>query len=88
MLAQGLHREDIKAVLRKRYGSVRAWAHSRNLKPQAVADFMRGRASQHVADEIEAELQAVDHNDAAPESIKLDNSGASSDAHRLIAGAR
>lgn len=88
MLALGLHREDIKAHLRKRYGSVRAWAHSRNLKPQAVADFMRGRASQHVAHEIEAELQTVDHNGEAPESIKLDNSAASSDAHGLNAGAR
>lgn len=39
-----MHREDVKAVLRKRYGSIEAFALARGLKSQAVRDLLRGKA--------------------------------------------
>lgn len=87
MLTATLHREDIKAQLRKRHGTVAKFAAARGLKKQAVADFLRGRTSALVAAAVEEELQAAAHDDA-PASIKLDDSAGQSVAHRLNAGAR
>lgn len=79
-----LHREDIKAELRKRHGSVQAFAIAHGLKAQAVADWLRGRTSQRVADAIAAEIGDTE----AGESIKVDDSATNATTHRLNAGAR
>lgn len=39
------HREDVKAVLRKRYGSAEAFQEAKGLSGQQVRDFLRGRSS-------------------------------------------
>lgn len=39
-----IHREDAKALLRKRYGSVRAFSAARGLDGQQVRDFLRGKS--------------------------------------------
>lgn len=85
MLAATLHREDIKAILRKRHGTIVRFADARGLSKQSVADFMRGRTSARVADAIEAELLAAQSEE---QSIKVDNSDADTGTHRLNAGAR
>lgn len=87
MLVETLHREDIKATLRKRHGSVIAFGEKEGLTKSQLADWFRGRTSAPVANAIEAELQLAAQEDGS-ESIKLDDSGEHSDAHRLIAGAR
>jgi hypothetical protein len=82
MLAQALDPEDIKATLRKRHGTVLAFAQTRGLKYQGVRDFLRGRPSAAVATAIEAELQAA-HVEAVNQSTKVDNNGDRSSAHPI-----
>lgn len=62
-----MHPEDVKAVLRKRHGSVRSFVAKRGLPANGVSDLFRGRVSQRVREAIERELG---------ESIKLDCSAA------------
>ena len=50
-----MHKEDVKAVLRKRYGSLEAFATARGVKSQAVRDLLRGKARGAVA-EVAKEL--------------------------------
>ena len=82
MLIGALHREDIKALLRKRYGTLGRFADQHGLKAQAVADYLRGRPVRHVHDAITAELVAANHTFERSESIKLDHNEETSDAHR------
>lgn len=87
MLVTSLDREDIKAELRKRHGSIRAFAAARGIKPQAVADLFRGRAKHsRAATVVEQELQKAAREQA--KSIKLDTSDIATDLHRLNAEAR
>lgn len=44
MALGGRHKEDVKAVLRKRYGSVCAFEKAKGLPPQSVSDVLRGRS--------------------------------------------
>lgn len=77
--------EDIKAALRKRHGTVGAFARSCGLKPQAVADWLRGRTSAPVANAVSAELTDVGGHGVQGLSIKLDYNAASRRSHRLNA---
>ena len=43
-----MHPEDIKAALRKRFGSVFAFEDAHDLPRKSVSDFLRGRANQRV----------------------------------------
>ncbi len=50
-----IHKEDVKAIIRKRYGSLEAFASARGVKSQAVRDLLRGKARgpiAEVADEL------------------------------------
>ena len=83
MLVQSLHREDIKAVLRKRHGSIGAFARKRGIKYQALADWLRQRPNARVAKLVEAELKRAQRDgNLSDESIKLDHSGETSVLHR------
>jgi lambda repressor-like predicted transcriptional regulator len=55
-MEQPLHREDIKAELRKRFGSVAAFEREKNLPNKSVHEILRGRKSARVAAEIEKAL--------------------------------
>lgn len=90
-----LHREDIKAGLRKRFGSVTAFERQRALPAKSVSDVLRGRSvaatAQAIADELGMDVSKV----AAPrakrrtkQSDKADNSTPAQAHHRLSAGAR
>lgn len=69
MLIQTMHPEDIKAAIRKRYGSVKAFVEAHELPVTGVSDIFRGRTSQRVTDAIEQVLQ-----EQSPKSKRLDRS--------------
>lgn len=92
-----LHKEDIKARLRKRFGSLVAFEAKAGRPPGSVKDVLRGRASIATEEAIAAELNEPLHRlfpnrHAAPtgdtESTKVDNSTPIRGQHRLSAGAR
>jgi len=80
------HPEDIKAALRKRFGSVAAFERQRGLPEKSVNDVLRGRPSARVRRAIEDTLDTI--APAASESEVSDNSEAHADSHRLNAGVR
>ena len=89
MLVQPLQREDIKAALRKRHGSVRAFAAKKGVKYQAVVDWLRGRPNGPVSKLVKAEMQRAKRDGLSfDESIMLDHSSEASEAHRLNAEAQ
>ncbi len=50
------HKEDIKAAIRKRYGSVVEFERAHNLPVNSVRDVLRGRAVTNTARAIAREL--------------------------------
>lgn len=82
-----VHKEDIKAGLRKRFGTVRAFEVARGLPLESVADVLRGRSvkrtAQAIADELSIELQGCT---PAP-SVNPDDSASQTVAHRKIGAA-
>lgn len=89
VLSTPYHPEDVKAELRKRHGTIAAFAAAHNIKPQAVADWLRKRSGRGpVADAVAAEL-GVDKVEIEPgKSIDMDSSPEPEVLHRLNAGAR
>ena len=83
-----VHPEDIRAELRKRHGTVNAFALARGVKPQAIADFLRGRTSKPVARIIADELGLDEVHVGVPQSMNMDDSADVAGAHRLNAEAR
>lgn len=89
MLVQSLHREDIKAALRKRHGSVRKFAAKKGIKYQALVDWLRDRPNAPVAKLVEAELKRARRDgQLIDESIMLDHNSDLSETHRQNAEAR
>jgi len=88
MSATLYHPEDIRAALKKRHGTLGAFAAARGLKPQALADWLRGRTSAPVAEVVASELDIPEISVAVPQSMKMDDSEVGTAAHRLNAGAR
>jgi lambda repressor-like predicted transcriptional regulator len=81
MTLTALHPEDVKAALRKQFGSVRAFEIDSALPEKSVTDLLRGRTSQRVSDAVERALGIVsisEHSDSS------DNSTSKSAVHRKI----
>jgi lambda repressor-like predicted transcriptional regulator len=76
-----MHPEDVKAGLRKRYGTVADFERAKGLPPKSVTEVLRGRAWQRVSDAIECALQ--EEEPPHPLSEFSDSSEESEDAHRL-----
>lgn len=81
-----MHPEDVKAGLRKRFGSVAAFEAVRNLPTKSVSDVLRGRTSARVSLAIEEAL-------ATPVTLPVQSevSDSSADhpaAHRLNSAAQ
>jgi lambda repressor-like predicted transcriptional regulator len=72
-----MHPEDIKAQLRKKFGSVFAFEDKHRLPRKSVSDFLRGRSNKNVSDVIRQVL------DGATMADKSDGSAAEADSHRL-----
>jgi lambda repressor-like predicted transcriptional regulator len=81
-----MHPEDIKAGLRKRFGTVFAFEQINGLPKRSVADVLRGRPNARVIRAIEdaLTLPAPDSN----QSNLSDSSENDGEAHRLISAAR
>ena len=79
MLLDGMHKEDVKAVLRKRFGSVAAFERAESLAAQSVSEVLRGRPSKRTRDAIERILR---EQAAAAESIVSVDTHASPAFHR------
>lgn len=84
------HKEDIKAALRKRHGSLSSFEKVRGLPHGSVRDVLRGRAVTKTARAIAVEL-GVTTEHLFPGRFKshiVDHSPAIADTHRQNAGAR
>lgn len=75
MRASDWHPEDLKAALRKRFGSVFAFEDAQGLPRKSVSDFLRGRPNGRVAKTIDECL--------TPKADLSDDSVGADDAHRL-----
>ncbi|MDP2258099.1 MAG: helix-turn-helix domain-containing protein [Caulobacter sp.] len=90
-----LHREDIKAALRKRHGTLVAFEVKRSLPRGSVKDVLRGRAVSQTERAISADLKIELHRlfprrydaKASSRSAKVDNTSQKRDAQRQIAEA-
>lgn len=84
-------REDIKAALRTRYGSVFEFERKHGLPHKSAADVLRGRAVANTAEAIAAEL-GKSVQELFPGRFKSsdlsDTSSADSAVQHLIAGAK
>lgn len=79
-----MHREDIKAALRKRFGSVAAFERARSLPAKSVSDLLRGQKSARVE---QAVVEAI--TDVGPQQSEgSDDSRKNGPAQRLNAEAR
>lgn len=82
MLVDQMHPEDVKAALRKRFGSVANFVAVRQLPTTGVSDLFRGRTSQRVRDAVEEVLREQ------AGSIIMDSSSAKPASHRLNGAAK
>lgn len=82
MLLDQAHPEDVKAAIRKQFGTVARFIEAHGLPETGVSDLFRGRTSRRVRDAVEEVLKKQ------AKSINLDDSEAVSNAHGLNAGAR
>lgn len=82
-LIRTTHPEDIKAAIRKRFGSVNAFVRMHELPTTGVSDLLRGRTSARVADAIEQVLQ-----EESSESNIVDSSNTHPPAHLPNGGAK
>jgi lambda repressor-like predicted transcriptional regulator len=82
-----LHREEIKAQLRMKYGTIEAFEHARGLPSRSVKDVLRGRAvrrtAEAIAQELDVPLQAVSPLYEDDQSPQGDSSEKAGEAHRL-----
>lgn len=74
---RGVHPEDVKAAIRKKYGTIRNFHKQNQLPVTGLFDVLRGRASQRVQDAMDAVLGF------APDSTNLDVSETAAATHRL-----
>lgn len=51
-----MHPEDVKAEIRKKYGSIKAFVQAKGLPQTSVSDLFRGRTSARVKDAVEEVL--------------------------------
>ena len=84
-----MHPEDIKAALRKRFGSVSAFEDAHDLPRKSVSDVLRGRPNQRVKDTISKVISPDSKNgDMPPQSELSDCIKLGRAAHRQNSGAK
>lgn len=57
MLIETLHKEDIKAAIRKRYRSIAAFERAKNLGKGSVSEILRGGANKRTTKAVERILR-------------------------------
>jgi len=86
MLLSRMHREDVKAAIRKRFGSVAAFERAKGLTERSVNELFRGRTNNPARRAIEAMLSDTDTPGGNPEHSGFSrNAGL---AHRLNRGVK
>jgi len=89
-MAKVIHKEDIKAALRKQFGTINAFQEANGLRGQAVRDLLRGQSS--TAKEAVARVMGVDPDHFVITSSRFPLCGAHSNrrrrSHRLNGGAK
>lgn len=85
-----IHREDVKAALRKRYGSIENFATLVGMEAQAVRDLLRGKSNAAKAVVAKELGVAVDHLTIVTDIVPVcgANSSTAKPAHRQNAGAK
>lgn len=78
---RGIHPEDVKAAIRKRFGTIGEFHRAYGLPTTGLHDVLRGRASKRVS-------EAMDEVLAEEQDSKTLDSTADSTAQHLIAGAK
>ena len=73
-----IHREDVKAAIRKHHGTLEAFQQANGLKGQAVRDFLRGKSS--AARSAVAKLLGVDPDHLVVTSERVPDCGTSSES--------
>lgn len=68
MLLDRMHPEDVKAAIRKQFGTVSRFIEAHDLPATGVSDLFRGRTSRRVREAVEGVLKGQS------ESINLDSS--------------
>lgn len=95
-MAKQAHKEQIKADLRIKFGTLRAFEEINGLQPDSTRDVLRGRKSRRVENAVARALgkpadKLFPHRKAdqscVVESTKRDDTRQKRDAHRLSAGA-
>ena len=79
-----MHREDIKALIRKKHGTVLDFANANGLGPTSVSDFFRGRTSKRTRAAVE---RLIAESKGKAESITVDNINSYVSVHPLNAKA-
>ena len=89
-----MHKEDIKAAIRRKHGTVMAFEQAHGLPLGSVKDVLRGRSSARTEGAIAAVLKLPMHSvfprryGLTDSSTKRDDSPQKRAAHRLSAEAR
>jgi lambda repressor-like predicted transcriptional regulator len=76
-----MHPEDVKAGIRKRFGTIAAFELAKGLPPKSVNDVLRGRQNARVTKAVEDALSTPET--LLPQSELSDGSEESDGAHRL-----
>jgi hypothetical protein len=79
MSLASMHPEDVKAELRKRFGSVAAFERAFRLPEKSVTDLLRGRTSGRVSGAVESVIERPLSD--FPLSDDSDNSRSGNSAH-------
>ncbi len=58
MMLDLMHPEDVKAAIRKRYGTISRFIEERDLPATGVSDLLRGRTSRRVREAVEDVLNS------------------------------
>jgi len=90
MKRQKLHKEDIKAGLRKKFGSLAAFEREFELPEESVSDVLRGKSVQRTAEAMAQALGVpVTSISASPrrvrKSVMTNNTSGKTDLHCLNA---
>lgn len=80
MLIDRMHKEDVKAAIRKRYRTIGAFERAENLTKNSVVEVLRGRASRRTELAIERVLR---EQVKKSESINPADIAESPTSHRL-----
>lgn len=72
MTLESMHPEDVKAALRKRFGSVAQFERAKDLPSKSVSDVLRGyksaRVTRAISDAIREPLNESDFSGNTPET--------------------